>query len=57
MDRAEELAASRASAAVADRRAPPARSFGARAPVFGVFIELYQAALEAMPPDRRRRRA
>jgi hypothetical protein len=28
-----------------------------RAPVFSVFIELYEAALEAMPPDRRRRRA
>jgi hypothetical protein len=30
---------------------------GARAPVFGVFMELYRAALAGHRPDRRPRRA
>ena len=54
-DGADELAPSR-EPAIPKRRA--AVSGGAsRAPVFAVFIELYEAALQALPPGRRRRRA
>jgi hypothetical protein len=54
-DGAEELAAPSDPRALPNRRPSAAR--GARAPVFAVFIELYEAALEAIPADRRRRRA